>query len=1067
MPDPGRIMLPIDGNTGTTDFNSNSTNLGWVPMDAGRGLVDISQRLPAQGNADHAIPSPIAHIKNFKTKLDADDPAATAEWQGMLAAIALRQCCGLNITVKTIQLGTAASTVLQRVLLDELSEYKDANWPTVQNAAGQDVPASELYVFCLSGTPFAMLIPGMVICPFKNYPANLFDSLAWCPNGEWTSVANNLGSVVGTLSIASQELYWYLDELETAFKNYPAITKFKNSIPVPAGIGVPTNKIPPVGSLNAPGIFTADQQFSRLTAHCPPPPGAPGNVFSDKVLVIVPQDNIYDQNNYQIDYNGSSLTPIKCSGLCTGGKYVYIVPPVHPDVVKSIQGGFSVIANLSAWVNNDSIICTFDLFFANGMKISYKNTYASTSIVWAADMPYISLWPNVDIPTWKEYFVAVVNHDPKEPIRGDQNLQAFNSLISMKGCRRITGTYNAVGGNHISNPELDVSVICADRVNSTSYSCSSEYGPRSFNMIRSEGRPYAINLGYRDAGFQFSLGCWIIPSNNTIKSNGVPAGIYNIGVDFGTTSTNVYIRDTNGGVARSIVAPGKFLLDIFNPYIYSNGNGTVDNSVADFIQKYYLFGSETGDLNKIFTYGQKFSALDSTGAAVAYKTNISGRYLAVDASFLASNASLRNTGIYYPLKFPEATGKAMTAIDEARVHFLAHLLKCALLDARVSGATGVRVYFSYPFDEIKKKLSNDMAIVLQDLSDISGFNLPTVHFETEAKSAGYYYINVPGGVQGVSPNSGYVIIDIGGGTTDVSVWKDPNGGTDAQLIDEKSFFFAGDYLVRRSIVRTISSEKDFRDLWQPTGTVADNAVNNYTGYNIGMLGVSTNPPIDYVSEAAKVDFILEKCPVSYGKLISQQYQNFTSAVQIKYYALMYVIANYLKKLRDEGKIDYAPYAFSICLAGCGSKGIRLTRDPNFTANLISIFSDVLGVTLNLVPPITDDKKEVAAGITYVVAAAAPDEQNVPTQSSSQVVPSPTNKNINDIWELLDAIKKYNMGDPLFGTISSKNPTDGVSVYLNKVVPAIKGLALTLGCDADIIDNLVALRAIDALIDNFC
>lgn len=1062
------IMLPTEGRT---DHHSNA-DLGWAALDPGRGLVDISGGLSAQGNADHAIPSALAHIKNFKTKLDKNDPDTVNEWQSMLATIALRECFGFNVTIKTIALGAANASTLKQVILDELKEYKDAEWP--KNPANNQY-LSELYVFCLNSKPFAMLIPGMVICPFKNYDKTDFQNMPWydTDNGRFASVADHLGTVMGTLSVAAQELYSYLENLENSYNFYQPISNFKKSILVPAGDNFPPPTIiPPVGGISANGIFVDDQRYRAVTNKCPPPPGAPSPVWSDKILVIFPQDKIYDQNEFQVDFLNNSVTPMKITNSCSHDRFVYIVPPVTLEVVKSIRDRHCKITNRRVDVSNDSITYSFNLEYPNGMITANQKTFPSTSIVYAADMPYISMWPNVNIPQWREYFVAVVNHDPAQPVTSDPDLEPFSHYRDMDGSTRITGSYTG-GADNVKFPDLDVSVICMDDdAKSCQYNCNAAFKNRNFKMLQSDVLPYALNFSYSEAGNSYTLGCWIIPKNRTIQQSKV-GNTSCIGIDFGTTSTNTYIRpqDDSNVPARSINNPGKYLLDIFNPYIACFGD-MIDNSGADFIQRYYLFGKGNNALGKIFTYGQLISSTDTKGNPESMHSNISGRFLDVDTSFLVEfDGDFTNSCIFSPLKFP-APGVAFGVIDQARVDFLSHILKSALLDASLNASPSVYIKFSYPFDMIRDKLSNDVNIISDYLCGISGFNVSgNVYYETEAKAAGYYYMNVPGGVSGLSPSTGYAIIDIGGGTTDVSVWKDPNGGNHAQLIGEKSFKFAGDYLVRRSFVRTETNKMEFKKLWQNTLTAADRAVENYDGYGIGKLGVAI-PPTKYGSEAAKIDFILEHCPIDNCQLRMKEHEKFTSAIQIKYYALACAIAKYLKSLSDNGKIEYSDtFPFTICFAGCGSKGLSLARDNMFMGNIKSIFKDVLGININLKDPLTTDKREVAAGLTYIPVdddAQAP--ADVPVGVSVGVSPSEVlHTCIEKYKDIIDIIKQYNRNDDLFKRITRNVDGDPSSPYafINLTVPSIHGTVLTEGCDDDIIDDLVALRLIDGLIDHYC
>ena len=104
------------------DFNAAGQDLGWVEIDGNRTLAEIANDIVDTGagtNASHAIPSPIAHVKDFKTRLDNDDEDALNEWRGMLAVIALREARGYEVSIRDISL---SQTDLGKVFFDALKD---------------------------------------------------------------------------------------------------------------------------------------------------------------------------------------------------------------------------------------------------------------------------------------------------------------------------------------------------------------------------------------------------------------------------------------------------------------------------------------------------------------------------------------------------------------------------------------------------------------------------------------------------------------------------------------------------------------------------------------------------------------------------------------------------------------------------------------------------------------------------------------------------------------------------------------------------------------------------------
>lgn len=82
----------------------------------------------------------------------------------------------MNISVKQIQLHTpnARNTgVLGEIVYESLIGNPKITGYTDERAL------DSLYVFCKDDKPFAMYMPSMIICPFKEYEKEIFNGLPW------------------------------------------------------------------------------------------------------------------------------------------------------------------------------------------------------------------------------------------------------------------------------------------------------------------------------------------------------------------------------------------------------------------------------------------------------------------------------------------------------------------------------------------------------------------------------------------------------------------------------------------------------------------------------------------------------------------------------------------------------------------------------------------------------------------------------------------------------------------------------------------------------------------------
>lgn len=227
------------------DFNAAGQDLGWVEIDGNYKLSEIANEIVNTGagtNASHAIPSPIAHVKDFKTRLDNDDEDALNEWRGMLAVIALREARGYAVSISDISL---SKTDLGRVFFDALKDnfnvtgYTDGENVTGYTDNNGNTHDPVLTVFSMrdrngQAKPFAMFMPSIGICPFKEYPSELFTNVPWYDNGghRWVDLKETIQdrNNAGTLTVEEVNLVNWTDSFANYAANGYLLNKFKNYI---------------------------------------------------------------------------------------------------------------------------------------------------------------------------------------------------------------------------------------------------------------------------------------------------------------------------------------------------------------------------------------------------------------------------------------------------------------------------------------------------------------------------------------------------------------------------------------------------------------------------------------------------------------------------------------------------------------------------------------------------------------------------------------------------------------------------------------------------------------------
>ncbi len=993
-----KVLLPI--NSGI-DFAPGGGSIGWVPMSVGNSLVSVSQNVITDGAVntlkDHAIPSPIAYIKHFKHKLEHGDINALNEWRGMLAVIALQNIKGFNITIKDIPLYpnpvTGNPTAFGKVICEELlANSSVTGYKLVPDAAGNMVPNyNTLSVFCKDGIPFAMFMPSMFICPFKSYPIELFSGLQWYddedmfkddpnmdPKGTWKTVRSEITSG-SALSVTAQKLYLWLQGIENAYP-VPLITNYKLYILGELAAPLPSANINPIPYNYGTAGASVYQQLKNV---CPLPVGAPHQAFSEKALFIIPKNDFFDGispdgKDYRIDKG--FFTPKKAAFFGTDN--VYVVPPIHSDVVNCLKNGYAELSQWSFVKDGDKYKCDFHLHFPTGEVLSYVRKFSTSEIAWTECLPYISMWPYVNFSgdTWKEHYIAICANN--EGL--GSSLTSYQSLTEDENAKHVLGKKAT---ELMGAPEIKISLVSqSNDAQVSEYISNSEFKKQQVKLLSSTSQPFALEFSYVDAGVTYKLGSWVLDRRNAPSVAPVPAKTYYVAMDFGTTSTNVYLReDADLAQARSISAAGKYLCDIYNPYISSTGLITGAENISNFIQNYYLFSDSNEKLGKIFTYGQNFDATKDGVPLGSIVSNASGRMVVVDEEFILNGELGSKSGIYNGLKMRfGAAGMSDPNRDTAKDNFICNVLTYAVLEAKAEGASNIELRISFPSQSFGAAVISSINSTIASLQAKSGLSI-NVGGATEARAAGEYFANALPPAAKPVPSHGYAIVDIGGGTTDFSFWK---GVTTPELKSEHSFGYAGNYLVERTIIQGIKGGNAFAQMWSyPIGDascVEAKAIERYNGINIPRP-VGMNPDINYYQKSATIDFLLEKCDVNAGVLGGPQYNDFLSAMRMKYYSLFYLVATYIRTQIEKGKIELSPINFRICLAGCGSKGMSFARmgamGSEFDNNLRDIFEGVLGLSkdiFQIVSPYTDNKEEVVIGLTMVkTGAPIPVAQAVP------------------------------------------------------------------------------------------
>ena len=1149
-----KILFPSDDET--LDF-AGGTALGWIEVSGNKTLKDFADKIavaPEEGDSpSHAIPSPIAHVKDFKTRLDNDDEDALNEWRGMLAVIALRKARGYAVSISDISL---SKTDLGRVFFDALKDnsnvtgYTDGENVTgyIDNNGNRHDPV--LTVFSMrdrngKDKPFAMFMPSIGICPFKEYPSELFTNVPWYDNGghRWVDLKETIQdrNNAGTLTVEEVNLVNWTD----SFANYAAygylLNKFKNYID--------PNNVANNGAAANNNAVTTDNTVITIAwdawrGYCPVPNYIPRRRFSDKLLLVATPK---DTNNFRAITRDQGFAPKaffihanNTGAQDTGTWGFYAIPPIADEVIECLRKNPDKLClENNTWnIKPNDDYTEFRVSYclsANGARFEYEETFDATRIAFAVGMPYISMWPGSNFrgQTWNDYLVSILTN-PSDTASFTNNFANFQvrgrveKIINTKGIMKIEASGN-------DKDKFDISVVASGNIAPAKYKCTSAFVPAdqenqmAFTMIKSTSKPFALSFKYNDATAAVSLGAWVLAPVQNNGGNGQNNGgngqrTMVVAMDFGTTSTNVYISDVmQKGQAnlapRSISSPGKYVEDIYQPI--------KSKDKRDFYQNYYLFSKDDSSLGKICTLGQVFDVqqmmLDGGGRTYFQditKTyhNISGRFIKADRQYMVRRYAEGNINIdpkiYGNLKWPtKNTATANNNVDKARNNFISSILTSAILEAADRGATRIDLRISYPSSQLGNGIQNTIINVARQLTIDSGLTI-NPSYATEAQCAGEFFKNNAN--VGFSPTDGYAIVDIGGGTTDISFWKETearpdndnavetnelannnnvesseteennvfaimddtqavNANTNNQPVRETkkqaeySFKYAGRDIIEKTIIIFFDNhngqfeafwgngDPNFKELIKCYENVERKTFANADGYYI-QKGEVLNALLSY--DGANINFA------------DGNYPELTSAISFKYFALFYLISNYLK---HKESVQLSQERFDICLAGCGShvigslnNGFKEDILPNALREELGLEDAAIWVQSPSLDNNDKSKSEVVKGLAALPNDGIAMRSGISGKTIADGAGMPNEPKIETLVlaykNLLSLIKRhYPDKGTLWDQIEKDQTAGKMAIWFNNI-NVIKDRVRATNCDPEIFAELFAVYMLDEVIN---
>lgn len=820
------------------------------------GNVAINQNMAqAPSSASHARPTMFAFVSSFvqnvRTVLDAIAPGQPSttyegldarvkqdfdEWQGLIAAVALNNiysCVGLDLSVSTVQL--SSSVQAHRCILWEMDKdayYRDAI--TARNSITNAPEAGQLFYIHQKGKPFAIFHPIIGLCPMQTYDASIFDGvLPWhhtheesCHKG-WTSVAQPFaGKPVYLSDFCLSRIAWWANQ--NNLSNYGTYLKdcMVNSY-LPDSNLVSGQTIPQASSID--NIWTGrGAAFGKSMMLYEAQGGKLPNLFLDNILI-----SYVGAGNNRMVYNTAAGEKSICFAGNPASLAAYApVPPFCSELVKLLDTCTLEELSFQPQLVDGrlaSVLTMLKICNQFGELFAVERQY-DTAHLRQGKMPYMMIWPYVDMPEgmnlWTEYYATWDNTD--------------ESLVLLKNASGTTIKIVSDVTFKFAAPANSHNVCCPTRQMESWTVCNSSEPFRQASLLGKEsGGTLLTEIGlvfmpaYRT--YPAAAGSALLVSNNPVK----------VAVDFGTTSTVCAISTSllNGGNTFSLE---------FRDYSHTV---TCENKVSkEHLDVFHWLGNPDGGRNwkwdkKIFSIAQLFDRVGEEGPNRSLVTSAGMQDYYVDARvcMLSGNAMsnfasacegdadpLRSQQIMNDMKFNET-------LDVMNVHaasaFLAGIYTHAvlyLLHNKVipNGATYLELRVSYPNDVTLGALKDSWkyAQTIVDRMMVSSLTAPIQTLLDGTEGNKFYseaaattaYQQILGNPLATKP--GLVSLDIGGGTTDISI-TDENYPGDVRtlslryagreimvttLIEYFRRFHPGEVLGRRNLFGSLWKTQDMQ-----------------------------------------------------------------------------------------------------------------------------------------------------------------------------------------------------------------------------------------------------------------
>lgn len=1068
--------LVAETDSGFIRMKTNETPLGKViDQIANSENPGDSQYHLRSNHSDSSFLTMVADYKNaVKTEAAGNGSLSPElfEWFGMTAAYLLRDFYGLKIKEDSILLGqlrndggNLLASLTQEALL------KAVNWP--ENSNG-DIKLTVLRLVTAQnpdGEPFAVLDPHIGLCPMNVYSDSLFfeSPIPWFDrqkpdnfNG-WRNPAvvwEELQKLKHSDGVPSDEACVLRDLLRELLQTgSPDLPLFQDAVRlllreldrVTSNLATKNTLFLPLR--NMPGLARLEVNMKGVSI-------APAQ-FSEKLLVFPMEQETFCKSREVLE-DGRCIWPLRKEDE-TKPEFLCCVTPLKQEFYDLLDDCSLdvVFSNITCGVDYG---CECTVFYeqlgpkpaqgnAPKMRLRVRKEYTKGAIILAAGLPYLSLWPNVSFSpaeAWQLYYLVQFQPEECNPDMLQREIKAVFGCVEAQ-----QPSYDSMAEN-----AKKIRLFVTDAISYSDGQTPKPDGDKLEHSLHKHLDP-RIQLQGQIYYLQRRPSCMQLQCNNldcgTLQLRRLAATTLNqvenrrVALDYGTTSTICRTGEILGEL-RSIKSPRHYVLDIV----------PASQDRREVIGRYYWVEPQKDNalLGKISTTAMcsKSAQANPNDDELPCFPFLGGRHLTLDGivwSVLRGVEDPETAGVYLNLKFKN-TGNILTT-KMARKIFFSYVLTLAALDLRSSGMNKAELFVSYPNQTARENMNEPLVTALQKVQrwtkiaspgeecSVSAFTLDEERQEVFSRletSAAVCYFKKEGNEQtGYAPNptQGEVIVDIGGGTADISMIY----GEDLRPLQE-SLRFAGDPLIRQSIILALDldytadggfSETNLKRIFPKTLHGIDRVYNEYIityKEQWEKLRKSSASAFSIPGNAAAYETIAEVVEsIMREPMMSTKYDNVTDSmtcqpagtaralvalsesIRLRYLLLFAFVAYHLKNAQTQKAQlsakgfasdfeDFAPdIEIKVCLAGFGARGLgfcagqalnQVKPGNNAFFRLAQrLMQEILGGKRKVlfIPPTgteaANEKVEVVNGLMYMKPAGKDENGNIRKDDAGNIV----------------------------------------------------------------------------------